>query len=104
MNRAIHRILGIFAALLLLWIASTGMGMQVLDLKAILSHESPSARQKLSMQEGMYGPANFAVIQVSDFTAPALIPSPKRITSMTPPTPISPPTPRPATSSFSGRD
>lgn len=71
-NRFIHRVLGLFASLLLLYIACTGIGMQILDLKAILTHESPTDAQELSMQEGMYGPANFAVIQVSDFTAPAL--------------------------------
>jgi uncharacterized iron-regulated membrane protein len=72
LNRSIHRILGIVAALLLLWIAGTGVGMQVLDLKAILTHESPTDPQELSMQEGMYGPNGFAIIQVSDFSAPTL--------------------------------
>jgi uncharacterized iron-regulated membrane protein len=46
--------------------------MQLLDMKAILSHELPTDPQELSMKEGQYGPANFAVIQVSDFSAPAL--------------------------------
>jgi uncharacterized iron-regulated membrane protein len=72
LNRFLHRIVGILASLLLLWIAVTGIGMQLLDLKAILTHEPPTDPQELSMQEGMYGPANFAVIQVSDFSAPTL--------------------------------
>jgi uncharacterized iron-regulated membrane protein len=71
-NRLFHRIGGLFASLLLLWIAGTGIGMQLLDMKAILTHEPPTDPQELSMKEGQYGPANFAVIQVSDFSAPAL--------------------------------
>ena len=71
-NRILHRVGGLFASLLLLWIAGTGIGMQLLDMKAILTHEPPTDPQELSMKEGQYGPANFAVIQVSDFSAPTL--------------------------------
>lgn len=72
LNRVLHRVGGLFASLLLLWIAGTGTLMQLLDLKAIFSHEPQTTATQLSIQEGMYGPANYAVIQLSDFNAPPL--------------------------------
>src|SRR5258706_16151974 len=51
---------------------TTGSLMQLLDFNAILTHSPPSDPTQLSIVEGMYGPANFAVIQVSDFTAATL--------------------------------
>ena len=51
----------------MLWLAGTGSTIQVLDLTATLTHLSPADPTVLSMAEGMYGPGNFAVIQVRDF-------------------------------------
>jgi uncharacterized iron-regulated membrane protein len=72
LNRNIHRILALFAALLMLWLGTTGSTIQVLDLKALLTHTPPSDPIQLSIVEGMYGPQNFAVLQVRDFSAAAL--------------------------------
>jgi uncharacterized iron-regulated membrane protein len=69
LNRILHRVVGLVAALLMLWIAGTGTIMQLVDLKAIFTHEPQSTPTELSMQEGMYGPNGYAVIQVSDFSA-----------------------------------
>jgi uncharacterized iron-regulated membrane protein len=73
MNRVVHRVGAIVAVLLMLWLGGTGSWMQLLDLKTVLSHASPDTDPTaLSMVEGMWGPGNFTVIQLSDFKAAAL--------------------------------
>ena len=69
-SRVLHRVGGLVGGLLMLWIACTGIMMQLIDLKAIFTHEPQTTATQLSIQEGMYGPANYAVIQLSDFNAP----------------------------------
>jgi hypothetical protein len=71
LNRMLHRVVGLVSALLMLWIAGTGTMMQLIDLKAIYRHEPQTTPTELSMQEGMYGPGGYAVIQLSDFNAMA---------------------------------
>jgi uncharacterized iron-regulated membrane protein len=72
MNRIIHRIGALLAVLLMLWLAGTGTIMQVADLKAVMTHAPATDHTVLSMIEGMYGPGNFMVIQMPDFSAAAL--------------------------------
>jgi uncharacterized iron-regulated membrane protein len=72
LSRIIHRILAFFAVLLMLWLASTGSSMQVIDLMALLAHTPQSDPTQLSIVEGMYGQPNFAVVQVADFSADSL--------------------------------
>jgi hypothetical protein len=72
LNRKVHRIGGFLASLLMLWLAITGSMVQLLDFKAILSHAPATDPTELSMAEGMYGPGDFPVIQLSDFSAAAL--------------------------------
>jgi uncharacterized iron-regulated membrane protein len=72
LNRTIHRVVALLAALLMLWLGTTGSMMQLLDFNAILTHAPMSDPNELSMAEGMYGPANFTVIQVTDFSAATL--------------------------------
>jgi|GEM_PF-650669 len=72
LNRTIHRTLALFAALLTLWLGATGSTIQLLDFNAMATHAPASDPTALSMAEGMYGPATFPVIQVSDFSAPTL--------------------------------
>ena len=69
MNRIIHRVGAFLAVLLMLWLAGTGTTIQLLDLKAVLTHAPATDPTKVSMLEGMYGPPNYAVIQLSDFSA-----------------------------------
>jgi uncharacterized iron-regulated membrane protein len=71
-NRVCHRVGGLIASLLMLYLAVTGATMQVLDLHAILTRAPQSDATVESMDEGRYGPAQFAVIQNSDFDAPPL--------------------------------
>jgi uncharacterized iron-regulated membrane protein len=70
-NRTVHRIGAFFAVLLMLWLACSGITIQVLDLRAVLTKLPPADPTALSIAEGMYGPANFTVIQVRDFDAAA---------------------------------
>lgn len=72
LNRAFHRIGGLLASLLMLWLAGTGITMQLIDLKAILAHTPATDPTVLSMNEGRYGPGNFPAIQLSDINAAAL--------------------------------
>jgi uncharacterized iron-regulated membrane protein len=71
-NRTIHRIGAVLVVALTLWLGTTGTAMQLIDLHAIFTHAPPTDPTEVSMAEGMYGPANYAVIQLSDFSAPAL--------------------------------
>lgn len=70
--RGIHRIGAFVAVLLMLWLGGTGSLIQTLDLNARLAHLPPEDPTALSIVEGMYGPANYAVIQVADFHAATL--------------------------------
>jgi uncharacterized iron-regulated membrane protein len=72
LNRFIHRVLGLLASLLMLYLAATGTTMQVLDLKAILTHAPQTDPTIESIEEGMYGNDVFPVIQTPDFDAAAL--------------------------------
>ena len=72
MNRTVHRLLGLLAALLMLWLGGTGTLVQILDLNSIFKDAPPGDATQLSIVEGMYGPGNYPVIQVSDFDAAAL--------------------------------
>ncbi len=53
----------------MLWLAGTGSTIQFLDLNAVLTHAPATDPTRVSMVEGMYGPPNFAVIQLADFGA-----------------------------------
>lgn len=69
MNRIVHRIGAFFAVLLMLWLGTTGSTIQLLDLKTVLTHAPPTDPTAVSMAEGRYGPGNYAVIQLPDFSA-----------------------------------
>jgi uncharacterized iron-regulated membrane protein len=71
-NRVVHRSGGLIASLLMLYLAVTGVTMQVLDLRATFTGAPQNDPTVESMDEGRYGPAQFAVIQNADFTAPPL--------------------------------
>lgn len=72
MNRIVHRVGAFLAVLLMLWLAGTGTTIQLLDLNAVLTHAPATDPTRVSMVEGMYGPPNYAVIQLADFSATSL--------------------------------
>lgn len=72
MNRIVHRVGAFLAVLLMLWLAGTGTTIQLLDLNAVLTHAPVIDPTRVSMVEGMYGPPNYAVIQLADFSAASL--------------------------------
>jgi len=72
MNRIVHRIVAIIAALLMLWLSCTGSAIQSIDLGKVLSHADPTDPTMVSIAEGRYGPNGYAVIQLSDFHAAVL--------------------------------
>ncbi len=72
MNRIIHRVGALIAVLLMLWLSGTGSTIQVLDLDNVLTHADPTDPTAVSIAEGMYGPGNYAAIQLRDFHAATL--------------------------------
>lgn len=70
--RKIHRILAIFAIFFGLYMSVSGILLQSIDLKTILSHAPASDANLRAIREGRDGPANFQVATDADFTAQAL--------------------------------
>lgn len=70
--RPIHRILGTILVLFTLYFATTGTVMQLVDLRAILSHAPATDPDMVQVREGLNGPGNYVVIQPADYAAPAL--------------------------------
>jgi uncharacterized iron-regulated membrane protein len=69
MIRTIHRIFAVFAVFGVLWVALTGLSMQAIDLKTLFAHAPASDPDMQAIRDGHYGPPNFQVLQVPDFTA-----------------------------------
>lgn len=55
----------------MLWMGATGSTIQLIDLETIAADAPPTDPTQLSIVEGMYGPGNYTVIQLGDFSAPA---------------------------------
>ena len=70
--RPIHRILGSIILLFLLYFAVTGTMIQLVDLRAILSHAPATDSEMVQVREGINGPTNFVVIQATDYAAAPL--------------------------------
>lgn len=67
--RTLHRILSIFAALLMLYLGATGTLIQTLDLAALMSDAPQSDPVIQSIDEGRYGNGDFPAISARDFGA-----------------------------------
>lgn len=67
--RALHRALALIAGIFLLYMATTGVAIQSIDLSALLRHAPASDPNIQSMHEGINGPPNFQVITDDDYAA-----------------------------------
>jgi hypothetical protein len=65
--RTVHRFVAVFAVLIGLYIGSTGTLIQLLDLRALLSHAPASDPSMQAIREGHDGPPSFQVIVDSDY-------------------------------------
>lgn len=70
--RPIHRIIGVIILVFTLYIATTGTVIQLVDLRAILSHAPATDPEMVQVREGLNGPSNYVVIQPSDYAAAPL--------------------------------
>ncbi|MFT4075748.1 MAG: PepSY-associated TM helix domain-containing protein [Asticcacaulis sp.] len=70
--KGLHRLLGIVAALVLLYLGATGSLIQMLDLRAMLGHAPEDDPTLLSLNGGRYGGPDYQVLAAVDFKAQAL--------------------------------
>ncbi len=70
--RPVHRIVGSILMLFTLYIGVTGLMIQSVDLKAILSHAAATDPEMQAIRESIEGTGNFSVIAPADYAAPAL--------------------------------
>lgn len=70
--RTLHRWIMTLAAVLFVYVAGTGVIIQLIDMKALLLHAPASNPNMQSMREGIMGPPGFAVISTTDYTAARL--------------------------------
>ena len=70
--RPLHRIVGTILLLFTLYIGVTGLMIQSVDLRAILSHAAATDPEMMAIRESIDGTGNFAIIQPADYAAPAL--------------------------------
>lgn len=68
----VHRTFGILAALLILFIAVTGVLTEMVDLRAIVLKYPATNPDVLFMRESIDGPSNFVVVTPADYTAQTL--------------------------------
>ncbi|HUO23801.1 MAG TPA: PepSY-associated TM helix domain-containing protein [Caulobacteraceae bacterium] len=68
----IHRLTAFLGSVLLLYIALTGAGIQLADMRALLTHAPETDPDMLMIRQHVTGPPNYAVVSAPDYTAPAL--------------------------------
>jgi uncharacterized iron-regulated membrane protein len=71
-SRAIHRAVMVVVVVVTLYLSVTGTMIQLVDLRSIFTKAPASDPNVEAMHEAFYGPGNYAVIAVTDYTAPAL--------------------------------
>jgi len=71
-TRPLHRIIGTIVLLFTLYFGVTGSLIQMVDIKAVLSHAAATEPEMLAIRESIDGTPNYSVIQAADYTAPAL--------------------------------
>jgi uncharacterized iron-regulated membrane protein len=72
--RTIHRVMAVFAVVFALYIGATGVVIQTIDLKTLLSHAPATDPNMQAIRDGHDGPPNFRVLVDADYTAAALPP------------------------------
>lgn len=70
--RYLHRLITLVVVLFTLFLAITGVVIQVIDLDVILTHAPADNANVRSMREAFDGPEGFQVRQTHDYLAPAL--------------------------------
>jgi uncharacterized iron-regulated membrane protein len=71
-TRPVHRVVGTLILIFTGYFAVTGLIVQTVDLRAILSHASATDPEMLAIRESIDGTSNFVVIRPTDYSAPAL--------------------------------
>ncbi len=67
-----HRRFALFASLFLAFIAVTGTGIQLADLRALVTHAPETDPDMRLMRQHIYGPPNYAVVSAPDYSASML--------------------------------
>ena len=67
-----HRLVVLLTGLLLAWMAVTGTGIQVADMRALVTHAPETDPDMLLLRQHHNGPPNYFVVTAPDYTAPAL--------------------------------
>jgi hypothetical protein len=70
--RSLHRWTMTLAALLLLYVATTGILIQLTDMSALYAHAPANDPDMQSIREGIMGPPGFALITTADYSAKRL--------------------------------
>jgi uncharacterized iron-regulated membrane protein len=70
--RKIHRAVATAAVLFGLYVATTGVVLQLIDLKTVLGHAPATDPNLEAIREGLDGPPNFQVLVTADYTSPDL--------------------------------
>jgi uncharacterized iron-regulated membrane protein len=70
--RPVHRIIGSIILLFTLYLSVTGSVMQIVDLRALLTHAPATDKEMIQIREGLNGPGNYVVIQPTDYEASPL--------------------------------
>lgn len=70
--RPIHRIVGTIILIFTLYFATTGSMIEIVDLKAVLSHAAATDPEMMAIRESIDGTPNYSVIQAPDYAAPVL--------------------------------
>jgi uncharacterized iron-regulated membrane protein len=70
--RTLHRILALFVLIFALYLGTTGMLIQLTDLRTLLMHAPESDPNMKAIREGLNGTGDFQVIDVPDYAAPVL--------------------------------
>jgi len=67
-----HRLCALISAVLLAYIVITGAGIQLSDMRALVTHAPETDPDMLMMRQHIYGPPNYSVVSAPDYTAPPL--------------------------------
>ena len=70
--KAVHRLVGIIAVIVLLYLSLTRVLIQSVDLSTIFSHAPAADPNMMAIREGMDGAGECQVITESDYAAQAL--------------------------------
>ena len=67
-----HRLLAVIGALVITYIAITGAGIELADMRALVTHAPETDPDMLMMRQHIDGPPNYGVVSAPDYTSAAL--------------------------------